>query len=171
MEIYSYTAGKYGRSALERLTGDTIDISEWLEIEFSDLVRFWNNQSDDTKPMLRRWLGVSHRVGSALCNCILSEKRNFLSPPTVQHLNTEELIDPDVQEQIHDYHGSLEDALRSDDFGTSLGEYEPFINDDKEGIDKGDPNEKGYQGPPDSPEIDEIIDNSDEERAANSYDQ
>ena len=32
-------------------------------------------------------------------------------------------------------------------------------------------NEEGYQGPPDSPEIDEIMDNSDEEKAANSYGQ
>ena len=49
--------------------------------------------------------------------------------------------------------------------------YYSFINDDEEGVDKGDPNEEGYQGPPDSPYIYEIIDNSDEEIAANSYDQ
>ena len=33
-EIYSRTAGKDGRSSLERLTGDAVDISEWLEFEF-----------------------------------------------------------------------------------------------------------------------------------------
>ena len=37
-EIYSHTAGKYGRTSLERLTGDMIDISEWLEFEFYYLV-------------------------------------------------------------------------------------------------------------------------------------
>ena len=42
---------------------------------------------------------------------------------------------------------------------------------DEEGIAKGDPNEAGYQGSPYSPEIDEIIDNSEKQRAANSYDQ
>ena len=45
------------------------------------------------------------------------------------------------------------------------------MNDDEEGIAKGDPNKQGCQGPPYSPEINEIIDNSGEERAANSYDQ
>ena len=45
------------------------------------------------------------------------------------------------------------------------------MNDDEEGIDNGDPNEYGYQGPPDCPEIYEIIDNRGEEREANSYDQ
>ena len=65
----------------------------------------------------------------------------------------------------------MEDALGREDFGTSLDGYESFINDYEEGIGKGDPNKEGYQGPPDSPEKDEIIDNSDEERAANSYEQ
>ena len=45
------------------------------------------------------------------------------------------------------------------------------MNDDEVVIAKGDPNEEGYQGPPDYPGIDEIIDNSHEERAANYYDQ
>ena len=48
--------------------------------------------------------------------------------------------------------------------------YDSLINDDEESISKGETNKEGYQGPPNSPEIDEIIDNSDEERVANSYD-
>ena len=65
----------------------------------------------------------------------------------------------------------MEDVLEIEYFVTSLDGYDSFINDDEEGIAKGDPNKEGYQGPPDYPEIDEIIDNSDEEKAANSYDQ
>ena len=52
-----------------------------------------------------------------------------------------------------------------------MGGYDSFINDDEKGVDKGDPNEGVFQRPPDSPDIDEIIDNSDEDRAANYYDQ
>ena len=78
-EIYSRNTGKDGRPSLERLTWDTIDISEWLEFEFYDLVWFWNNHSDDTNPMLGRWLGIPHRVGSDLCYWILSEKGKVLS--------------------------------------------------------------------------------------------
>ena len=123
---------------------------------------FWNNQSDDTKPMLGLWLGLSHRVGSSLCYCNLSEKGKILSQTTVQHITAEEPRDTDVQELIRDYHGFLEDVLGSKDFGTSLDGYESFMNDDEEGIAKFDTNKEGYQGPPDSPEIDEIIDNRDE---------
>ena len=46
-----------------------------------------------------------------------------------------------------------------------------MINDDEEGIAKGDPNKEVYQGPPDYPDIDEMINNSDEERVANSYEE
>ena len=121
--------------------------------------------------MLGRWLGVSHSVESALCYWILIEKGKVLSQTTVQNLTAEEPRDPDVQEWIRDYHGSLEDALGSEDFDTSLYGYDSFINDYEQAIVKGDPNEEGHQGPPDSPEMGEIIDNSDEEREANSYDQ
>ena len=51
-----------------------------------------------------------------------------------------------------------------------MGGYHSFINDEKEVIYKGDPNEDVYQGPPDPPDIYEIIDNSDEEREVNYYD-
>ena len=49
--------------------------------------------------------------------------------------------------------------------------YNYFISDDEEITSKGDPNDEESIGPPDSHDIDNIIDNSDEERAANSYDQ
>ena len=42
-EIYPQTAGKDGCPAIKRLAGDTIDISEWLEFEFYELVWFWND--------------------------------------------------------------------------------------------------------------------------------
>ena len=98
--------------------------------------------------MLGIWLGVSHRVGSALCYWILSEKGRVLSKTTAQLLTAEETIYIIFQEQIRDYHGSLEDVLGSQDFGTSLDGYDYLINDDKYGIAKGNPNEWGYQRPP-----------------------
>ena len=72
---------------------------------------------------------------------------------------------------IRYYHGSLEDALGSEGFGTIFNGYDYFINDDEEGISKGDTNKEVYQGPKYYPDIDEIIDNSNEEMSANSYDQ
>ena len=84
--IYFHTAGNDGRPALERLTGDTVDISEWLEVELYDLVWFWNNQSHYIQPMLEKWLGLSHRVGTYICYWIIGEKGKFLYWTTVRHL-------------------------------------------------------------------------------------
>ena len=52
-----------------------------------------------------------------------------------------------------------------------MGGYDSFSNYYGEGVAKGDPKQEVYQGLPDYPEIDEIINNSDEERTANFYDQ
>ena len=45
-QIYSRTAGTDGRTGMERLTGDTPDISDWIDFEFYDLVWYRFNQDD-----------------------------------------------------------------------------------------------------------------------------
>ena len=101
-----------------------------------------NKHPDDTKPILGRWLGVSHIVLGALCYWILSEKEKVPPQTTVQHLTADEPIDTYAPYRIRDYHGSLEYVLGSEDFGTSLYGYELFVNDYEEGVVKGDPNEE-----------------------------
>ena len=50
---------------LEKITRETVDITEYLDFVFWDLVWFTSNPEDE--PYLEQWLGVSHCVGSALC--------------------------------------------------------------------------------------------------------
>lgn len=67
-EIQSLLArGNDRRPGIERLTGDTIDISEWLDFEFYDLVWYWDQKKmdmTDEQARIGRWLGIAHRVGS-----------------------------------------------------------------------------------------------------------
>ena len=70
-------------------------------------------------------------VGSNLCHWVISKKEKILSQTTVRHFTAEEPRDPDVQERIRDYHGSLEDALGSEYFANSLDGYDSFINYDE----------------------------------------
>ena len=37
IEIYSRTVEQDGRTVLEKSTGDTINISDWIDFEFHDL--------------------------------------------------------------------------------------------------------------------------------------
>ena len=71
----------------------------------------------------------------------MNEKGNFLSCTTVQLLNNDKPRDPNVQERILDYCGFLEAAIGSDNFWTSLGGYETYINRKKESVAKGDQND------------------------------
>ena len=59
--------GSQQRTGLEVVTGETPDISEWIDFEFYDRVWFYDRKKmemDDTGRKLARWLGVAHRVGS-----------------------------------------------------------------------------------------------------------
>ena len=56
--------GKDDIPGIEKVTGDTVDITEWLDFSFYDLVWFYDKPGEPVT--LGRWLGVSHRIGSAL---------------------------------------------------------------------------------------------------------
>ena len=70
-------------TGMERITGDTTDISEWLEFEFYDLCWYWDVPNDWDNPKVGQWLRVSHRVGSALCYWILTTQSIVIARSTV----------------------------------------------------------------------------------------
>jgi len=59
---------------MERIEGDTVDMSEWDKFEFHDIILYWDDRKSETKSDIRRCLGVYHHDGSVLCYYILSEK-------------------------------------------------------------------------------------------------
>jgi hypothetical protein len=66
-EIQSLLARGVNRPGIERVTGNTIDISEWLDFDFYDRVWYWDAKKmdmTDEQARIGRWLGISHRVGS-----------------------------------------------------------------------------------------------------------
>ena len=95
------------------------------------MVCFWNDKSDNKKPMLVQWIVVSHRVGIALYYWIIIGKGKFLSCAIVHRLTSYKSRDTNVQELICNYHGVLECVLGSEYFGASLGGHYSFINDNE----------------------------------------
>ncbi len=111
-EIMSRTAsGRDQRTGIERLTGDTPDISEWTDFSFYDICWFWNHPDHDDNPHIGRWLGVAHEVGSAMCYWILTRTGKVVSRTTVQHLTDEDVAQEGIQQRITDYHTSIELAF------------------------------------------------------------
>lgn len=154
---------------MQRLTGDTTDISEWLDFEFYDLVKYWDDRDDENKSSIGRWLGVSHHVGSALCYWILTNKGTVIARTTVQHLTQSEVLEPDVLKSIKDYHSQLEMAIGSEQYGVD-NDIDDFVHDDVQAQVGTGLNEGEYFGLDEMPDIDDEVDNTDEEQLNNSYD-
>lgn len=124
------SSGRGNRSALERITGDTIDISEWTDFEFYDLIWFWDTPYTEENPCIGRWLGVAHRVGSALCYWVLKPNGQVIARSTVQHVTKADVLQDSTQATIKAYHielfGVLGDGVQVLDGDT----FAQFILDD-----------------------------------------
>ncbi|KAL7570573.1 hypothetical protein ACA910_017625 [Epithemia clementina (nom. ined.)] len=137
-EILSRTArGPEGRTGIEELTGDSVDISEWMDFAFYDLVWFWHYPHPDVASPgreLGRWLGVSHRIGSNLCYWILTKKGNVLAQTTVQHVTKEDMSVEETRQRIRAFTSNLNARLVDDGYTTNEGE--PFWLEDEVEIER-----------------------------------
>eukprot|EP00934_Nitzschia_sp_Nitz4_P002319 Nitzschia sp. Nitz4//scaffold471_size5685//193//5616//NITZ4_009210-RA/size5685-processed-gene-0.1-mRNA-1//1//CDS//3329552692//2319//frame0 len=81
-----------GRPPYETLTGEAVDISEYLEFDFYDWVLYRDRVSYPEDPVkLGRWLGVAHSVGAPMTYWVLKENGQVISRSTVQRLTREQL--------------------------------------------------------------------------------
>ena len=116
-KIYSHTYNaKSHRTGLERLTGDTPDISEWLDFDIYDQVWFWDSPGKEENPKPRHWLGVSHRIGSALCYWVIDVKWSVFSQTTVQHATAQDLKSDDIKRQFDQLDTGLKACLNDENF-------------------------------------------------------
>jgi hypothetical protein len=103
-EILSRIArGPDGRTGIERVTGETPDISEWLDFGFYDLVWYWddpNSKDDSKKATIGRWLGISHHIGSNMCYWILTKAGRVISRTTVQHVTDLEVQTIEIRQKV-----------------------------------------------------------------------
>ena len=75
-----------GRNLLEYITGETPDISEYLDFTFYDWVTYHANEGLG-ELSIGRWLGVSHKVGQAVYYWILPVSGIMILCTTVQRLS------------------------------------------------------------------------------------
>ena len=72
---------------MKDVPGETPDISEYLYFSFYDYVSYKENSGLGITA-IRRWLGVSHRVGGIMSYWILTQKGTVISKTTVQRLTS-----------------------------------------------------------------------------------
>jgi Reverse transcriptase (RNA-dependent DNA polymerase) len=117
-EVMSLTANSNfaleGRTPLEQLTGETPDISEYLDFGFYDYVWYRDNAGvGDNK--FGRWLGVSHRIGILMSFWILTEAGNVISRTTVQRVTNLELTTVEVRQRAKEYDEHIKELLKDND--------------------------------------------------------
>ena len=86
MSVTHSSAGSlHGSIPLENISGETVDILEYLDFEFYDKV--WYVDNAGLGPELPgRWLGVSHRTGQLMTYHILTQMGSVVSCSTVQRV-------------------------------------------------------------------------------------
>jgi hypothetical protein len=130
--------GNSGRTGLEIVTGETPDISEWVDFEFYDRVWFYDHKKiemDSTGRRLARWLGIAHRVGSDLCYWLLLPSGKVLARTTVQHVTREDFLNEDVKMQVNQFDEQIEDRLNDDNFVVNDENVANFFLEDETLID------------------------------------
>ena len=101
-ETSSLTYSSAGRGLdstipLTKVTGETSDISEYLDFGFYDQVWYKDNAGlSPSEPA--RWLGVSHRTGRLMSYYVLTQRGTVISRTTVQRVTELEKTTPAVQE-------------------------------------------------------------------------
>ena len=107
-----------GRTPYEHVTGDTPDISEWIEHSWYDLILYKDaNEHFPSKcgEQVGRWLGVSHRVGQALCYWILPKSGMPISRTTVRPVMAAERTDPEFIKRAKAFDDAIKDKLGTSD--------------------------------------------------------
>ena len=116
-EIMQRTASNsgrlHGRTPLEQLTGETPDISEYLDFSFYDW-RWYNDNSGLGETKLGRWLWVSHHVGSLMSYWVLMLKGHVISPTTVSRVTNLEKQQPDVKHHIAEFDSAITARFNDD---------------------------------------------------------
>ena len=121
------------RPGIERVTSNTVDISEWLDFDFFDRVWYWDQQimdMMDKQARIGRWLGISHRVGSDLTYWILTESGTVIARSTVQHIAISDMATDAMKTRMQTFDTNLTARLADDNFAVHLPCHVFYLQDE-----------------------------------------
>jgi hypothetical protein len=142
-KLMNFTAqGRDGRTGHEEVTGETPNISEYMDFDFYDWVWYWDTPDKDNSPKIGRWLGPSHRIGAAMCYYILVQNGEVMSRSSVQHMTIVEMMKDNIKRKMESYDDEVNGRLRNEGF-ECRHEYENafYIEDEDEAMEQEQPDE------------------------------
>ena len=133
-EIQSILArGPDFRTGIECLTGDNVDISEWLDFDFYERVWYWDQKKmdmTDEQARIGRWLGIAHRVGSDMTYWILTESGRVIARSTVQHITVTDMATDAMKTRVQMFDDRLTERLDMENFVIPLPAGAFYLDDD-----------------------------------------
>ena len=109
---------------LEEITGETIDISAYLDFGMYDYV--WYRDNAGLGPQkLGRWLGVSHKIGSQMAYHILPLTCSPITRTSVQRITNLELTTTEVRTQADQFDAEIKRRLDEEDYAVDGDKPDP----------------------------------------------
>ena len=117
-----------------RITGQTTDISDWLDFEFYDTVWVLNRTSMkmdtvDDERLQAKLLGVLHHVGSDLSYWVLLGSGKIVSRTSVQHVTQSDMRDDILKKRIDEFEETLEERLNDENFQSEETDVDFYLED------------------------------------------
>jgi hypothetical protein len=133
-EVQSLLArGPLQRSGLELISGQTPDISEWLDFYFYDRVWYWDQKKmdmSDEQARIGRWLGIAHRIASDMTYWILTETGNVIARSTVQHITVSDIATDAMKTRVLTFDDNLRTQLCDKNFQIELPNHVFYLQDE-----------------------------------------
>ena len=105
--VFSRQLTRHDRSSLEKVTGETPEISEYVDFSFYDWCWYRENAGmGETK--LGRWLGVSHRTGSLMSFWVLNPNLQGGVEKSVQRVTRHDMGDEETQKRT----GAFDETIK-----------------------------------------------------------
>ena len=123
---------------LEKLTGKTIDISEWLDFDFYDGVWYWDQKKMDMteeQAKIGCWLGIAHRVGSDMSYWIPTESGEVIARSNVQYITMNEMAMNAMKIKVATFNENLLTHLDDNNFHLALPNHVLYLQDDDAPLD------------------------------------
>jgi hypothetical protein len=102
------------RTPYEILTGNTPDISEFVEYEWYQPVWYFEPSAfPEQRKYLARWIGIAHRVGQAMCYWLLPASGVPIARTSIQAITKAELQTASTIQLIQTYDQTIQDKLQN----------------------------------------------------------
>jgi hypothetical protein len=109
---------------LKHVTGETVDISNYLDFGFYDYVVYRDN-AGLSESEIGRWLGVAKNVGTMLTFYVLTQTGQVVSRSSVERVKEIDKRTDEMKRKLEEFDVETKQRLKFDDLGTDGNKPDP----------------------------------------------